>query len=340
MIKQSGILFAGKKIKVLFLGAFLLFSNLLADETICYKNDLDLPSQIETSKLDGGVCDGKLTLSDMKNAGWDILDIKVTTFQNKLSYSYYFYKNINQAKSGSKVYSSNLNPIQKEFSIRPIGAKVVNLQDNQSTINIGNLPIGQAGVVVHIYDNDKRLIVANAKVISSNTNSSVVEFFPFEDLKQDAIPTTKRVVENNDVIVLGYMYDRSLLIAPNYDSFQAVRSDFRQNNFIQPDILAAQLKIDQQPFPTKEDFQNFAISQNLGTIFFLVDNKVYIVDTKTFAILNVYSFQFAVQDKQMPFYTRVENIEGPALDFSIPFITENKKNLGFDEYYKQLLGVN
>ena len=54
--------------KALFLGAIsLLSSNLLADETICYKNGLDLPSQIETSKLDGGICEGKLTLNDMKN---------------------------------------------------------------------------------------------------------------------------------------------------------------------------------------------------------------------------------------------------------------------------------
>jgi hypothetical protein len=45
---------------------------------------------------------------------------------------------------------------------------------------------GQTGIVVHIYDNDKRLIVSNAKVISSNEKSSVVEFFKFDDLKQDA----------------------------------------------------------------------------------------------------------------------------------------------------------
>jgi hypothetical protein len=329
----------GKIFKVLFLGAFILVNSLLADETICYKNDLDLPSQIEISKLDGGVCDGKLTVNDMKKDGWEILDIKVTTIQNKLNYSYYFYKNAVKSADG-KNYASNLNPAQKEFSVRPIGAKVVDLKDNQSTINIGNLTIGQAGIVVHIYDNDKRLIVANAKVVSSNDNSSVVEFFPFEDLKQDAIPTTRRVLENDDVIVLGYMYDKSLLVTPNYDSFQAVRSDFRQNNFMHSDIFASQLKIHNIPFPTKEDFQKFAIEQNLGTIFFLVDNKVYIVDSKTFAILNVYSFYFTVQDKQMPLYTRVENIEGPALDFSIPFLSKNKNNLDYDEYYKDLLGVD
>ncbi|MFX4233614.1 plasminogen-binding N-terminal domain-containing protein [Aliarcobacter butzleri] len=327
--------------KALFLGAIsLLSSNLLADETICYKNGLDLPSQIETSKLDGGICEGKLTLNDMKKSGWDILDIQVTTSQNKLSYSYYFYKNTNQSLSNTpKTYANSLNYSKKEFSIKPIGAKVVNLKDNQSTIEIGNLTVGQSGIVVHIYDNDKRLIVANAKVISSTPTSSVVEYFPFDDLKQDAIPTTKRVVTNNDVIVLNYMYNQSLLIAPDYDSFQAVRSDFKQNNFIHSDIFGTKLKVNNQPFPTKEDIQKFAIEQNLGTIFFVLDSKVYILDTKTFAILDVYSFPVNIKEKQMPFYTRVEEIKGPLIDFSsIPFFSD-KEDLGYDDYYKQILGL-
>lgn len=344
-MEQSGILFAGKKMfnKALLFGAmFLLSSNLLADETICYKNGLELPSQIETSRLDGGVCEGRLTLSDMRKDGWEILDIKITTFQNRLNYSYYFYKNT-QGSSSNMISYSNITPTQKEFSIKPIGTKVLDLKDNQSSIDIGNLTIGQAGIVVHIYDNDKRLIVANAKVISSNPTSSIVEFFPFDDLKQDAIPTTKRVVENGDVIVLNYMYNQSLLITPSYDIYQAIRSNFRQNNFMHPDILASQLKINNQPFPTKEDFQKFAIEQNLGTIFFVVDSKVYIVDTKTFTILNIYSFPFITEEKQMPFYTRVENIEASNFDFSsvsIPFIYEGKKALSYDDYYKQLLGLS
>ncbi|RWS45873.1 hypothetical protein CKA56_16885, partial [Arcobacter venerupis] len=142
----------------------------------------------------------------------------------------------------------------------------------KSTINIGNLIVGQTGIVVHIYDNDKRQIISNAKVISSNANSSVVEFFPFDDLLQEALPTSNRQVSINDVLVLNYMYNSSLLIAPSLDSFQAVRSNFKSNNFIHSDIFAAKLKVENKPFPTKEDIQNFAISQNLGTIFFVLDN--------------------------------------------------------------------
>ncbi|BAK74221.1 plasminogen-binding N-terminal domain-containing protein [Arcobacter sp. L] len=325
--------------KVLLLGAVSLIScNLMAEETICFKNGVDKPSTIEDTALEGDICKGKLTVNDMKSNGWDVLDIKITSSQNKFNYSYYFYKeNHSSAKPVSTTSNATLQTnITADFSIKPIGSKITNLQDNKSTINIGNLIVGQTGIVVHIYDNDKRQIISNAKVISSNANSSVVEFFSFDDLLQEALPTSNRQVSINDVLVLNYMYNSSLLIAPSLDSFQAVRSNFKSNNFIHSDIFAAKLKVENKPFPTKEDIQNFAISQNLGTIFFVLDNKVFIVDTKTFTILATYAFAYENGEKQMPFYTRVEEIEGSIFDFS--FFSSNE-SLTYDEYYEKVLGL-
>ncbi|MDY3201111.1 MAG: plasminogen-binding N-terminal domain-containing protein [Arcobacter sp.] len=325
--------------KVLLLGAVSLIScNLMAEETICFKNGVDKPSTIEDTALEGDICKGKLTVNDMKSNGWDVLDIKITSSQNKFNYSYYFYKeNHSSAKPVSTTSNATLQTnVTADFSIKPIGSKITNLQDNKSTINIGNLIVGQTGIVVHIYDNDKRQIISNAKVISSNANSSVVEFFPFDDLLQEALPTSNRQVSINDVLVLNYMYNSSLLIAPSLDSFQAVRSNFKSNNFIHSDIFAAKLKVENKPFPTKEDIQNFAISQNLGTIFFVLDNKVFIVDTKTFTILATYAFAYENGEKQMPFYTRVEEIEGSIFDFS--FFSSNE-SLTYDEYYEKVLGL-
>ncbi|WP_026803868.1 plasminogen-binding N-terminal domain-containing protein [Aliarcobacter lanthieri] len=333
--------------KSLFFACLSVFTlNLSALETICYKNGLDNPSQIENAKLEGGFCAGKVTVDDMKKDGWNTLDIKVTIDQGKLSYSYYFYKNTKKGLSSGN-YASKLDSGKNEFSIQPIGAKVENLNDNKSVIAVGNLLVGQSGIVVHIYDNDKRLIVSNAKVVSSNDNSSVVEYFPFDDLKQDAIPTTNRTIKNGDVIILNYMYDQSLLIAPDFNSYQAVREDFAQNNFIHPDIFGATLKFDNQPLPKKEDFQKFSIDQNLGTIFFVVAKKIYILDAKTFSILDSYSFPYASNEKQMPFFTRVEEIKGPLIDFkNIPFVSEalglkddSIDSSNYDNYYKSILGI-
>jgi hypothetical protein len=321
--------------KLLLLSATCLLSNnLFAQETVCFKNDVEKPSTIETIALDGGVCKGKISLNEMKENGWDVLDIKIVPSQNKFNYTYYFIKNETQNSLGNKIVDNDYS--KKNFSIKPMGMKIENIQDNKSTINVGNLIVGQSGIVVHIYDNDKRLIVSNAKVISSNSNTSVVEFFKFDDLKQDALPTSKREVEIGDVLVLNYMYNSSLLITPTQDSFQSVRDNFKLNNFIHSDIFAAKLKVNNKPYPTKEDFQSFAIEQNLGTIFFALNNKVYIVDTKTFTILDSYSFAYENSEGKMPFYTRVEEIEESILDFSF---FSDKKELNYDEYYKRILGL-
>ncbi len=321
----------------------LLSSLAFAQETICYKNDVEKPSTVESIPLDGDICNGKLSVNEMKNGGWDILDIKITTSQNKFNYSYYFIKNENGNQTANNTLTKAPTSVDfvanKEFSVKAIGTKIDNVENNKTTINIGNLIIGQSGIVVHIFDNDKRLIVSNAKVISSNANSSVVEFFKFDDLKQDAIPTSKREIAKNDVLVLNYMYNSSLLIAPNIESFQAVRDNFKLNNFVHSDLFAAKLKVEHNPYPKKEDIQNFAIEQNLGTIFMVVENKVFIIDTKTFTILDSYLINYDNKESIKPFYTRIENIEETIFSWSYFDFFSGKKNVSYNDYYKNILGV-
>ena len=314
-----------------------LTSNLtFAQETTCYKNEVEKPSLIEDVTLDGGICGGKLSLNQMKNDGWDILDIKITTSQNKFNYTYYFTKGENKKLSLNEETTTTSN---KEFSIKPLGIKIDNIANNKSTINVGNLIVGQTGVVVHIFDNDKKLIVSNAKVISSNSTSSVVEFFKFEDLKQNAVPTSKREVVNNDMLILNYMYNSSLLITPTLDAFQTVRDNFKLNNFVHSDIFAARLKVDHNPYPTKEDIQNFAIEQNLGTIFMVIENRVYVIDTKTFTILANYSVSYEKNGSTMPFYTRIENIEETIFSWSYFDFFSGKGSMSYNDYYKRILGI-
>ena len=106
--------------KLLLLSATcLLSSNLLAQETVCFKNSVEKPSTIESIPLDGGVCNGKTSLKQMQENGWDILDIKIIPSENKFNYTYYLIKNKNQVALNN---SSNIqeNYSKKNFSIKPI----------------------------------------------------------------------------------------------------------------------------------------------------------------------------------------------------------------------------
>ena len=79
--------------KLLLLSATcLLSSNLFAQDTVCFKNNIEKPSTAEAIALDGGACEGKFSLNEMKENGWDVLDIKILPSKNKFNYTYYLIK--------------------------------------------------------------------------------------------------------------------------------------------------------------------------------------------------------------------------------------------------------
>ena len=289
----------------------LLSQNLSAATTLCYKNDWKSPSTIESTKLNGGECKGDFSYQDMLKNGWYLKDIKISKGKNGLNYSY-----ILSDKELIKVNNSNfMENKYTKLQYNPISTKIQNVTNEEATINIGNLRIGQSAIIQHNYKNSKSMIVANAYVSESNSKSSTLKILPFLDLKQNALPTSNRKAVNEDTAIVNYLYDSSLIIAPSQDAFSATRAKFKDNNFLHSDIFGAKLKIEYEPLPSKKTIQEFAISQNIGTLFFVIKNKVYIVDTKTFALLetDTISYNF-IEDAKMPFYTRVEKIEANSFD--------------------------
>ncbi len=382
-----------------------LSANLNAKTTICYKNEWTKPSTIGEMKLDGGECNSEFSIQEMKNKGWNLKDIKITSGEKGLNYQYVLTtdeiikmdnkkivediesakatpsavvaKNTQNTQTTKKVENKKVvknyieTPyVQTDFTFEEIYAKLENVQNNEAIINKPNLRVGQSGIVVQRYENGQKIIVSNAYVISSNGTYSKVKLIDFSDLKQDAIPTSNRTAKDGDILILNYMYDKSLLITPSQDAFQVARAKFRGNTFLHSDIFAAKLKTIREPLPSKGTIQEFAIQQNLGTIFFIIENKAYVVDAKTFTILDTYTLAYNYLDtEKMPFYTRVEDIEKAPFDLIWKSIKELSflkdlfgdderseeeillagemkqddivtKNNIYNEYYKSILGLN
>lgn len=344
----------------------LLVQGLSAKTTICYKNNWNSPSTIESEKLDGGECNSDFSFKDMTKKGWFLKDIKITKGKEGLNYSYILTDeklvNINNSDFMDNKYT--------KLEYKPMVARLSNVDGDSATIAIGNLRVGQSAVIQHNYENKKSLLVANAYVVSSNNSTSTLKLMPFLDLKQNAIPTSNRKAVNGDIVIVNYLYDASLIIAPSQDAFSATRAKYRDNNFLHSDLFGTKLKTEGEPLPSKEVIQDYAISQNIGTIFFIIDSSVYIVDTKTFAILekDTISYNF-VEDKKMPFYTRVERIEKNVfksfldykgwLSFIDSFLGDDKRSEEeqlledeieagelsvkgeiYNNYYKTILGIN
>ena len=339
-------------------------TNLNAQTTICYKLAWDNPSLIEETKLDGGKCKGAYSFDDMKEKGWLLKDLKIE--KSKIGFNYAYILS-NDKVINDKKKEENL---KSNLSFETIKLKLYNIKNNKVKINIANLKIGQSGIVEHTYKNDQSLIVANAYVIESNSSYSILSLHPFLNIKQDALPTSSRKVENGDTLLLNYLYKVSLIIAPSQDAFTSVRAKYTKNNFLHSDLFAAKLKYIMEPLPSKKTIIDFASSQNIGTLFFIIKEKVYILDSKTFSIIGTdfLSYNF-IDEQEVPFYTRVKNITKSNLSYIskdnmfglrslIDFFKNDKrseeeilledemnikslnlKENTYDDYYEKLLGI-
>lgn len=351
------------KTKLLLLGASLLLAqNVVAKTTVCYKNNWEKPSTIETVALEGGECKGEFSLKQMKAKGWFVEDILIKGAKKGLNYSYVL-NTTNPVKVTKEDVKKNIQS-KKPVSFDKSDILISNVSGKTATINIGNLKVGQSGIIEHKYDNGKTLIISSAYVQESSSSSSTLKFIPFVGLNQNAIPTSNRTPENGDRFMLNYLYDESLLIAPNAESFRNVRNKFQNNNFPHSDIFAAYLKVNTNPTPNKNEIQEYALSQNMGTIFIVIETNVYIVDSRTLTILGKRPVSYLPGNEAMPFYTRVEKIEESIIDqakdgffgflnfFNDDDKTEDEKLYGdladdvhknsktnYTVYYKNLLGL-
>lgn len=199
------------------------------------------------------------------------------------------------------------------------------IKNDEIKINLGALTIGQTGVIVRNLSNGHSIILAQAEVKESLKDTSTLTIQKFLGLEQDALPTFKSKVEKGDKFVLNYLYSSALLIAPNQESFIKARRLFNSFKFLHSDVFASYMKIDSEEYPSLEEFQEFALKQNIGTLFFVVDEFIYVYDAKSLKVLLKKELKYNDKKTAMPFYTRVEEIDTYEEDYT--------------QYYKEFLGI-
>lgn len=86
-----------------------------AQTTMCFKENHNSMVTIESTKLNGGECKNKYSLSEMKNNGWVVNDIKITPTSNG-KYNFIYILKINDINSNLS-QNSNLTEKQLEDKI-------------------------------------------------------------------------------------------------------------------------------------------------------------------------------------------------------------------------------
>lgn len=93
----------------------LTSSTLLANTTMCFKENHSSMSTIENVKLDGGECKSSYSVNEMKSKGWEVDDIKITTTSNGMNFIYIF-KTPNSSTNTTSF--SNTNESQEQMEAR------------------------------------------------------------------------------------------------------------------------------------------------------------------------------------------------------------------------------
>lgn len=207
------------------------------------------------------------------------------------------------------------------------------VKNNRAVIHRGSLRVGQSGVIIHHFKDKKSMILLSATVVSSHEDFSIIEFMSNKILEQKSISSTNLKPRNGDDFILNHMYNISLLLVPNFQSYKAVKIN-HSNNFIDSELFAGYLRINENPRPSKENLLEFTSQNNIATIYLVIENKIYILDALTFSIIKIKSIKVDDSKTQVPFYTKISNIKKSIFDF-----TSDGQIEDYNTYYKNLIGI-
>lgn len=168
--------------------------------------------------------------------------------------------------------------------------------------------LGSSGVVLHAFDSTTKTIVARVDVVEKKDGIAKLKFNVYKDLSQQAFPLPGILPEIGDKVILNYLYNRSLIVAPNFKIFQEITGHFKDIQWVHPDLMGAYLAKEYKPNPDRTDFQKMCALNATSLIFFALDYNGYFVDCNNFQIIKKYKGA-SIKQVQLPFYTRVPGIE-------------------------------
>lgn len=218
-----------------------------------------------------------------------------------------------------------------KFELKTSEFVLIHAEDGFGTITDSpNIVLGSSGVVMHKFENGLDTIVARAVVVEKDGNFAKIRFEVYSDLKQTSFPLLKILPQKGDKVILNFLYNRSLIVVPNKEIYNQVVKYFSNINFIHPDIIGAYLSYEYKPNPSRDDFRKMCARSAAGLIFIAMNNEAVFADCGSFKVLK--SFKSGeVSSYQLPFFTRVEDIETVFWKF------DGKEINNYDKYYKKLL---
>ncbi|EAK5749076.1 exporting protein [Campylobacter lari] len=188
-----------------------------------------------------------------------------------------------------------------------------------------------SGIVVHEIDTQKS-IIARVSVIGRENGLVKLQFKVFDMLAQDAMPLPNVLPQVGDKIVLNYLYDRALIIAPDKSVYDFIAQKLNGIYFLHPDLFGAHMIQEYRQTPRRSDFRSFCSKNAVGLLVVALENKAEIVDCQDFGKIEEFNISQA-QSLQIPFYSRITGYKSDI--FSL-----NDEAIGnYYVYYEKLISL-
>jgi hypothetical protein len=199
-----------------------------------------------------------------------------------------------------------------ELSAGVLKSPILALYKNNSIaiIKVNKVDIGVSGFIYHQIDPNHSSILKNAVVINFDKEKKIatLRLSDYNGLRNNSLPTGKWQVSVGDTALLAYGYSRGFLIAPSEEIYHQVTKSVKIQ-WVHPDIFATILSFKGHPTPLKSDFKAMSISNAVGLLFIYLDQKVYMLDARSFKILTINDAPLVQDSVKLPFYSRVDKID-------------------------------
>jgi hypothetical protein len=219
---------------------------------------------------------------------------------------------------------STLNPYQTTVS--DIQNDMLLVPDNP------DIALGATGVVLRHFKEEHETIIARVEVMKREDNQLILAIHNFELLPQSALPAYRIPVTKGDSVILNFLYERALAIAPNKESYKAITQNHPELLWVHPDLFASQLSFDYNPSPSKKDFQTMCIQHHIGLLFFSLGDEEKVIDCKSFKTVQTVPLSTKTTDTNTPFYHRLKEISGRVFG-----LFGGKEIKDYQSYYQTLL---
>lgn len=221
----------------------------------------------------------------------------------------------------------------------PVSAEIIRIDSQNLIFKAGSFKVGQTGIVLTEKRDDKgthNVIIANAVIESIKGNEAKARYFQFETITQKYLPTPQIAPSKGDKVVFGSFYNKSIVIAPDQESYNKILSSQPQMSFAHIDLFEAFLAKDGINDPKPKELKKFCNVYSIGLVYILASNGVNIIDCQSFQILEVLPFDIdSVHESKGPFFSRMPDIDTGSL---MSKLRPNKSRHYFS-YYDDLIRI-